>query len=847
MRTGPDAATTAKSIYRWNRRPQAALSLAFAAGMMWNGVMLESLVGAPTAASEVQRREAQAARARELMAEGDALVSAGNDGDALVKYREAVAGLPAGATAVRELRAAATKRFGDAATRHAETLATRGEYERAAALLNETLTEGMDPSSEAAKSLKEDLKDPDQYNPALTPRHSESVDKVRQLLRLAGGHRDIGDYRAAKAAYNQVLAVDETNVAARRGLEEVERYISNHLRSERDYTRVKMLNEVDRQWETAVPVRAVLPGVGKVSGPEAYVSQSAVAIKLDAVRIPRFSVSDLPVSDALTYLARKSAEAVGVSPDENSRGVNIVWNAGTKAAGDIKSVTLDLRNVTVRDALRSICEVTETRFRVDASAVVVYATGGGGMTTRQFRVPPGFLNTTPAAAETAAAGDPFAGSAATADSSRPRLRRLGAAEFLARAGVPFPEGASASYNPTQNLLTVTNTEEGLDLVASLTDGLVATEQKQVVIKVTQLQCAQTNLRELGFDWFLEPSQVGSSGMFAAGGTSGGGELGSAPSVGTPGTVDFRSIDATFNVTQGPLTGGLRSSLDLSTAATVDTLLSGPGATAVSAARPPYMASIAGVMTNPRFQTLMRGLDQKKGVDLATAQSIVVKSGQKATGFSGRTMLYPSEFDPPQIPQNFGGGGTLNLAPGGGLQVQGAQSSNNFPVTPANPNSFTPRDIGSTIEVEPTVGDDGYTVNLDLSVVFSEFEGFINYGTPITNGEVVLTENRIIQPVFSKTAAAAQVMVYDGETVAIGGLRQEKSETINDKVPVLGSLPVVGRLFKSQVQRDSRKVMIYLVSVNIIDPSGGAATAGARAAEAAEAGPSDADGESILLR
>jgi tetratricopeptide (TPR) repeat protein len=164
------------------------------------------------------------------------------------------------------LRAAATKRFGEAATRHAETLATRGEYEKAAALLNETLTEGMDPSSEAAKALKEDLKDPDQYNPALTPRHAESVDKVRQLLRLAGGHRDIGDYRAAKAAYNQVLAVDETNVAARRGLEEVERYISNHLRSERDYTRAKMLNEVDRQWETAVPVRAVLPGVGKVGG-----------------------------------------------------------------------------------------------------------------------------------------------------------------------------------------------------------------------------------------------------------------------------------------------------------------------------------------------------------------------------------------------------------------------------------------------------------------------------------------------------------------------------------------------------------------------------------------------------
>jgi general secretion pathway protein D len=846
MSIGSDAAAPAMSRSGLSRRSGSSTHLALAAALLSTALPVQLAFAAPgTASREAERRAANAASASDLIAQGDALASAGNDGDALEKYRQAIAALPAGAAAVGDLRQSAVKRFSASATRHAETLATQGHYDKAAALLNEALTDGMDPSSEAAEALKEDLSDPDRFNPAQTPAHTANVEKVRSLLRLAHDHTDLGDYNAAKAAFQQVLAVDETNTAARRGLERVERLISTHLRSERDYTRVRMLNEVDRQWETAVPARSKLPGVGSGADSDSGVTQSPAALKLDSLRIPRLTVADLPIADALGYLARKSAEADLTAPDEASRGVNIIWNAGSKQPGEIKPVTLDLRNATLRDALRSICDVTGTSFRVEPSGVIVSAgSGTGGFSTRQFRVPPGFLTTAPAA-EASVESDPFAASTADAG-SRPRLRKLTATELLTRQGVPFPEGASAAYNPSQNLLTVTNTDENLDLVAALTDGLVAREQKQILIKITQLKTGQNNLRELGFDWFLEPFQV-NSGVFAAGGTAGNGELSRATPTGTPGTPGYRPVDATFNVTQGPLTGGLRSSLDFGNASTIDGLLAGPGATAGGAARPPTIGAIAGVMTSPRFQTMMRGLDQKKGVDMSVAQSVIIKSGQRATGFSGRTMLYPSEFDPPQIPQNFAAGGNLSLDPTGGLQITAAQPSNSFPVTPAMPNSFTPRDIGSTIEVEGTVSEDGNAVDLNLSVIFSEFDGFINYGTPITNGEIVLTENRIIQPVFTKTSAATQVMVYDGQTVALGGLQQSRSETIEDKVPVLGSLPVVGRLFRSRVQQERRTAIIYLVTVNVVDPSGNPASDAGRAAEAAAAELPGDSPDGILLR
>jgi hypothetical protein len=43
-------------------------------------------------------------------------------------------------------------------------------------------------------------------------------------------------------------------------------------------------------------------------------------------------------------------------------------------------------------------------------------------------------------------------------------------------------------------------------------------------------------------------------------------------------------------------------------------------------------------------------------------------------------------------------------------------------------------LGSILEVEATVGADNRTIELDVAPAFKEFEGFINYGTPITTSK-----------------------------------------------------------------------------------------------------------------
>ena len=87
-----------------------------------------------------------------------------------------------------------------------------------------------------------------------------------------------------------------------------------------------------------------------------------------------------------------------------------------------------------------------------------------------------------------------------------------------------------------------------------------------------------------------------------------------------------------------------------------------------------------------------------------------------------------------------------------------QAPSSFPVTPTTPTSFTTRNTGVTLEVEPVVGPDGYTIDLSLVPQVVEFEGFHQLRQPDSDDfderarhvehENVITPNVINQPIFS---------------------------------------------------------------------------------------------------
>jgi len=60
---------------------------------------------------------------------------------------------------------------------------------------------------------------------------------------------------------------------------------------------------------------------------------------------------------------------------------------------------------------------------------------------------------------------------------------------------------------------------------------------------------------------------------------------------------------------------------------------------------------------------------------------------------------------------------------------------------------------------------------------------------------IITPNVINQPIFSTRKVQTSVSVWDGQTVVLGGLMREDVQKVEDKVPIVGDVPLVGRLFR----------------------------------------------------
>jgi general secretion pathway protein D len=275
------------------------------------------------------------------------------------------------------------------------------------------------------------------------------------------------------------------------------------------------------------------------------------------------------------------------------------------------------------------------------------------------------------------------------------------------------------------------------------------------------------------------------------------------------------------------TAGLRSSGAILGVPGIAELISQTGEPPSVDSVSPSQFHVSGVFTDPQFALITRFLKQSKGTDLVTVPSVVTKSGQKASIRVVREFPYPTEFDPPQVPQQVGSVtiGNVNYSTG----------SNAGPVTPTTPTNFETKELGVVLEVEPNVSEDGRTVDIAINPSITDFEGFIDYGSDITNSFDLQTfslfapttsttvpyvqDNDVLQPVFRKNSANTAVTIYDGSTIMLGGVMEERRVDIQDKVPVIGDIPLIGRLWQTKVSQTSKKHVIFFITVTVIDPSG----------------------------
>lgn len=130
------------------------------------------------------------------------------------------------------------------------------------------------------------------------------------------------------------------------------------------------------------------------------------------------------------------------------------------------------------------------------------------------------------------------------------------------------------------------------------------------------------------------------------------------------------------------------------------------------------------------------------------------------------------------------------------------------------------ETGPILDVVPYVLSDGYTINLALIPSVTEFTGYENPPQiPDVTGNLNVVQLPVILPSFTVRQVVTTVNVWDNQTVVIGGLVSSSVISSKDKVPVIGDLPALGRLFQSQSKQTVKKNLMIFVTATIVDPAG----------------------------
>jgi len=121
-------------------------------------------------------------------------------------------------------------------------------------------------------------------------------------------------------------------------------------------------------------------------------------------------------------------------------------------------------------------------------------------------------------------------------------------------------------------------------------------------------------------------------------------------------------------------------------------------------------------------------------------------------------------------------------------------------TAAVSSSFQREDVGLTLKVKPRVSS-GDKVTLEVSAILENVSGI---------------DPNSLQPITTKQEVTTQIILAHGETIVIGGLSKDQTQTVETKVPLLGDIPLLGALFthnEDTVENQSMAIVItpYVVT------------------------------------
>ncbi|MEY4482880.1 MAG: hypothetical protein RL693_332 [Verrucomicrobiota bacterium] len=157
---------------------------------------------------------------------------------------------------------------------------------------------------------------------------------------------------------------------------------------------------------------------------------------------------------------------------------------------------------------------------------------------------------------------------------------------------------------------------------------------------------------------------------------------------------------------------------------------------------------------------IRDLETQGKATLVDAQSVTTRSGQRAISEGCKELIYPTEFERASIKNT-------NKAPACSPKIEAGEkdiATQQDASGTLSPTAFEVRPVGGRFEMDPTIGPDLKTLDINMAPEYTIFTGWEGYGKVRVGGETVPMAE---QPIFASSKITTAVTIMSGQTIVAG--------------------------------------------------------------------------------
>ncbi len=629
-------------------------------------------------------------------------------------------------------------------------------------------------ASDFARNVEQDV-----FGPEYQKKQADIDILYREAVIFYGNKR----YSEARAKLEQIYIRDPFNIQANNLLEKCYRqmYKSGRLRHQADVEGIVAYSTTE--WNEGVLQTSVDRAI-KTGSEVKTQSTAEVHAKLESTIFPNVEFDEADINSVIRYLDRGAKRY-----DSNNEGISIIAGFDSTVAANLPKVTMSFSKIPLSEILRYLTKSVGLKYKIEDNTIII-GVGVDDMQMEYFKVRGDLISDIAPAEGTdnvAAIPAPAAvvGQERTAvnfeeftaaTGQEKKISSLALIKYFELRGIKFEEGATIAYETRSGQLVVKNTLENLRKMDELLRQLDLIKSPLVLIEAKIVDLTQADVNELGFDWAFD--------------------------------VKSDSKQRTWSINEPGKLGG-----DNPLRHFIDGNLPNVGGNATNSLIKDFKlfpnfgkGLLFGADLNVKFS--VNALSQNSRTETLSTPKVLTASGQRALIQMREQRTYATDWEEPEV----------------------TVSGQNVTVTPPKPEWGDAVDLGILLDVLPVISPDNYTVELHIISRVTSFVGEDIYKIPIetrrtwqttvgVEREIRTMDTEMKMPRIADQGANVHVKVYDGETIVLGGMIINKNINRNDKWPIIGEIPILGRLFSSQLAYEEKRNMLIFVTTRLVNNDG----------------------------